>query len=59
MENMSYHESVHSFLKRALLKLLLAVTVLLALTCVHIIPTGCTGVRTICGQIDQKPVQYL
>ena len=57
MENMSYNESAHSFLKRALLKLLLAVTVLLALTCVHIIPTGCTGVRTFCGQIDPKPVQ--
>ena len=53
----SYNESVRSFVRSALLKLLLTVTVLLAITCIHIIPTGCTGVRTFCGQIDPKPVQ--
>ena len=57
MDNMSYNDTARNFLKSAALKLLVFMLVLLALTCVHIIPTGCTGVRSSFGQIDPKPVQ--
>ena len=57
MEDFLEELDMKKVIKRVIIGIVLVFALILGMSCVHIIPTGYTGVRTTFGLINEEPVQ--